>query len=1138
MSVFKKVEKMRVLLFLLTFIIPLVTYGQRWELVDEKGIPEKGIKDITPLRYAVYHLDDQDMKRRLFNAPEEYVGVKQSTTIITVALLNGESDEFRMVRYSMMEEELENQYPDIRTFHGISTTIPGRKIRIDYTEQGFRAVVTTPDMDKIYIDHFQRGDKEHRVVYRKKDYKLTPTWGCNVDEEFIKSQMKPKDSGERVGDCLFRSYRLAQAATGEYSNYHGATSSAQSGLVLSAVTTGINRINEVYEAEIAVRLILVGNTNQVFYYNPATDPYTASNASTMLGENISTCNTQIGSANYDVGHVFGALGNNGVAYLNAVCGTNKAGGVTTSTQPVNDPFFIDYVAHEMGHQFGGNHTQNNNCNRNNSTAMEPGSASSIMGYAGICAPNVQSNSDAYFHAINLQEIKTFLQSGGGSGCDQFIPNYSNTPPIVTAQPNYSIPKSTPFVLTLAATDPDGDAILYGWDQMNNQTATMPPVATSTTGPAFRSIYFTSSPSRYFPNIATVLAGNTANTWEVVPSVGRTLNFRGVARDFSESSTASCNSEINVVVTTVAAAGPFAVTSQNTATTWLEGQTATVTWNVSGTTDNGINCANVDILMSYDGGLTYPVILANTVSNDGSQDIVVPSGTTSTARFMIKGSGNIFFDVNNANITVDPGGPTFNLSRNPASHTICVGQSKSFTVSVTPVLGFSNPVTLSLPGLPAGYSASFNVNPVLPGNDVILTITNISAPTGTTNQTIQGVSGSITRTVNVSLVSSNDGNLSSPVLSIPANLSTSVSIRPTFNWGAVAGATGYQFQLSRRNDFAVLGADITGLSTPSYAYMQYLEGGSEFFWRVRAVNDCISGPWSMIFMFTTETCYVYSASDLPISISSQGTPTINSYRPVIDKGGITDVDVIQLSGTHSYVDDLRFTLFAPSTNNVRIWDRPCGGDANFNINFNQSASPGTWPCPPTNGGTYQPSNSLNTFNGLSLTGQWRLQVEDLANQDGGSLETWGMKTCVNNFCRLMVDNPFPRGAGSLYDAIQCALDGDTIRFQTNIDNDTIWLADQNLIIAKQIVIECQSQRNIHVMSASEGTLIDNSASSTGLKIKGLHLHGTSNTNAVIVNRGILELEDVFLYRDNASASSSVLNRSGASIVVKGICEEIE
>lgn len=234
---------MRILLFLAMIFLPILMYGQSWEIVDESTIPDKGIKDITPARYFVYQIDDRDVKTRLFNAPEESMGVRQSETIISVALLNGETDKIRIVRYSMMEKELEDQFPEIRTFYGISTSISGRRIRIDYTEQGFRAVISTPDMDKIYVDHYQRGDKDHRVVYKKKDYKLTPSWGCNVDEEFLKSQIKPKGSGERIGDCLFRSYRLAQAATGEYSNYHGATSSAQSGLVLSAVTTGINRIN-------------------------------------------------------------------------------------------------------------------------------------------------------------------------------------------------------------------------------------------------------------------------------------------------------------------------------------------------------------------------------------------------------------------------------------------------------------------------------------------------------------------------------------------------------------------------------------------------------------------------------------------------------------------------------------------------------------------------------------------------------------------------------------------------------------------------------------------------------------------------------------------------------------------------------
>ena len=152
----------------------------------------------------------------------------------------------------------------------------------------------------------------------------------------------------------------------------------------------------------------------------------------------------------------------------------------------------------MGHQFGGNHTQYNNCNRNASTAMEPGSASTIMGYAGICSPDVQNNSDPYFHAISLQEIKTFL-TGSGNGCAQIVGTFVNNAPNVTAQPNYTIPKSTPFVLTLNASDPDGNPISYVWDQMNSYVSpaqTMPPASTNISGPMFRSI----SPPRLHPDI--------------------------------------------------------------------------------------------------------------------------------------------------------------------------------------------------------------------------------------------------------------------------------------------------------------------------------------------------------------------------------------------------------------------------------------------------------------------------------------------------------------------------------------------------------------------------------------------------------------------------------------------------------------
>ncbi len=221
----------------------------------------------------------------------------------------------------------------------------------------------------------------------------------------------------------------------------------------------------------------------------------------MLQQNINTCNSIIGAPNYDIGHVF-STGGGGVAYLSCVCGSNKAGGVTGSGNPVGDPFDIDYVAHEMGHQYGGRHTQNNSCNRDNQSSYEPGSASTIMGYAGICSPNVQSNSDDYFHINSILLMSNFI-TGTGNSCAT-VTTTGNGQPTADAGPNYVIPRSTYFVLTGQGSDPDNDPLTYCWEQYDRQIAIQPPLPTNTQGPAFRSLDPTPSPLRYFPNLDAIV----------------------------------------------------------------------------------------------------------------------------------------------------------------------------------------------------------------------------------------------------------------------------------------------------------------------------------------------------------------------------------------------------------------------------------------------------------------------------------------------------------------------------------------------------------------------------------------------------------------------------------------------------------
>jgi subtilisin-like proprotein convertase family protein len=1138
--------------FLIFFAVLSSNYqsnAQSWKNVTLDNIEQKGQRDIKPTIYKVYEINNDVLKSTIMSAPHEsaVINATQSKVTIQLPTADGVIHTFALVSYHLLHPDLQKSFPDIKAFYGICLEDATMTVVADYSPTyGIRAVVSQPGVGKTYIDHFQRNDSDHRIVYYRKDYQKFSNWSCGVvADSHDKQERSNGNRGILFGDCLFREYRLALSCTGEYTTFHGGTIAG----ALAAMNTTMNRINGVFAQDIAIRCVIIANNTNIMYTDGATDPFTNGDPDLMINENQANTDAVIGNANYDAGHVFGT-GGSGLAGVGVFClNGNKARGVTVGGAPIGDPFDIDYVAHEMGHQLGAQHTQNNACNRNNNTAMEPGSASSIMGYAGICNPNVQNNSDENFHAISIQEMKNFL-AAGGSNCDIPVAGYNNAPPDISAPANnttYTIPRSTPFALTMTATDPNGNGILYGWDQMNNDVATMPPLATNTIGPSFRYIEPTTNPTRYFPNLTAILSGATAgapfggNNWEVLPSVARTMNFRGVARDITPLS-ASCNSEVNVVVNTVAGPGPFRVTGLDVPTTWLETQTTNITWDIAGSNAGTINTANVSILMSYDGGLTFPVTLLASTPNDGSQQIIVPNGTTTTARIMVRAVGNIFFDINDANITVNVGVPGFDLTVSPSTVNLCPNQQSSILLEISSILGFNNPVNLSLSGLPSGITSSFSSNPLLPGQNTLINFNNSNALTGVYPIIITGTSGTLTDNVNATI--NIDSQNPTITLTFPSNNATSVSLNTIFTWTSSPGLVTYQLQVSKRPDFNSLVLNESGITSNSYTVITALSGYSEYYWRVRVVNSCGTGAWSNpSFKFDTESCLEYASTNVPIIISATGTPTVNSVLNISDRGTITDLNVLNLSGFHSYMDDLRFTLFAPSTTNVIIWDRPCAGEDNFNINFDQASALGNnWPCPPTNGLTYQPSNpgTLNTYNGQSHKGQWRLQIQDLFNDDGGSLQSWKLKTCATNFCRLTVDNDAPKGAGSLKAAIDCAVDGDTIRFASTFMNDTISLFNENIVTSKRIYILGDITKNIHLMSSSTSPTIVSSTPNTGfgLRIKGLHIHSSQSTGiGAIQNSGLLTLDNVFLYKNNVS-SSTILHDSGGINNISGDCRVLD
>jgi hypothetical protein len=657
-----------------------------WKNVTLEALPELSAPRIHATAYQVFHLDVNSMRAALEGVTYREGGLNGFVASIDFPYSDGTIHQFTAKRNQTMHPAYNAKFPELITLDAYATDGSGAFGKWDITPTGLHAMIFIPGQSTIFIDPMFEGNNEYYIVYRKRDFITDKIMHCDV-ENF--DEAKPSQSNKSMfGTCELRTYRLALSATAEYTIFHGG-SVAQAA---AAQVVTMNRVNGVYEKDIAITMVIVPNNNSLIYTTAASDPYTNGTPGTMINQNQTNVDNVIGSANYDIGHVFGT-NSGGLAGLGVVCtGGQKARGVTGSGAPIGDPFDIDYVAHEMGHQFGGNHTQNNNCNSVGAARREPGSASTIMGYAGICAPNVQNNSDDYFHGYNLQEISAEILSNGHQ-CE-VITALNNTPPAINSTSgNIVVPISTPFILTAHASDVDGDVLTYLWEQMDNEASTQPPVSTATGGPNFRSFDPSLDSNRYFPNLAS-LASNGPFTWEVLPSVARVMDFRLSVRD--NHGVGSCNDYTDVTVTTNASAGPFVVTYPSaTGITWIGGSSQTVTWSVANTNVAPINCTDVRILLSVDGGQTYPYLLASTTANDGTETISCPNVSTNTARVMVMSGAQTFFDISNNNFTITCGPtqtPVFNslsvACQNDAAFSLPSTSDNGIMGSWTPALNLT------------------------------------------------------------------------------------------------------------------------------------------------------------------------------------------------------------------------------------------------------------------------------------------------------------------------------------------------------------------------------------------------------------------------------------------------------------------
>jgi subtilisin-like proprotein convertase family protein len=599
-----------------------------------------------------YKLNSDFLKSKLAATTDK--ASKEITSEITVPNSNGVLERFKVWESSNFEPELQAKYPEIRAYEGSGIDDKAAKIHFSVSPLGVQTMILRVDKATEYIEENPENKTEY-VLFTSNNTDNSSRLICKTTD-LISNNSTAKTARETANNKVFKTMRLALSCTGEYTTYFGGTKTA----ALGGMNATLSRVNGVFNKDLAVKVVLIANNDAIIYTDAATDPY--SNASTgadgAWNQEVQTTLTNvIGNANYDLGHLFGASGGGGNAgCIGCVCtnpttntplGKGSAYTSPSDGKPQGDSFDIDFVAHEMGHQLGANHTFSYDAAERTNVNVEPGSGSTIMGYAGVTSDyDIQNASDDYFAYVSILQIQNTL---AGKSCP-VNSAIVNNPPTIDAGPDYTIPISTAFVLKGTGSDPEGNTITYNWEENDNATTTSGgnsiAYPTKPDGPLFRSVVPNSSTVRYMPAFSSVLQNKLTTTWESVSSIGRTLHFTLTGRDNAADGQAQTNTD-DMIVSVASFAGPFAITSHvNDDVSWWQGLSETVTWSVNNTNTLQGSTA-VNIKLSTDGGLTFPIILASNTPNDGSETITMPTSVPSSrnCRILIEPTGNIYYAIN-------------------------------------------------------------------------------------------------------------------------------------------------------------------------------------------------------------------------------------------------------------------------------------------------------------------------------------------------------------------------------------------------------------------------------------------------------------------------------------------------------------
>ncbi|WP_158678276.1 reprolysin-like metallopeptidase [Pseudoalteromonas sp. T1lg23B] len=698
----------RSLLLLCSFFVSITSYANSWQWQTTQVHAQGESKSAIGQHYSVNHQ----------KLTSDLIALAEKGANMTIALPDGSGGLLEyVIRYDpIMAPALAQKYPMIRSFSGHQVGVAQNTGRFDIGPNGFYAFYQT-DERVLYVDPSYGNYK----VYEKGN--RDAPWH---DEVVALQSDMPLNTLQQRGPLIGNggtvemvTYRLAVTTSDEYTSYFGGKTQALNGIV-----TTINRVNQIYQTDIAVRLELVANNDALIFTE--NDPYDNGELDDTLTEVQNQIDTIIGSSNYDVGHLMATSGA-GLAALGVICDdSGKAMGMTGIGTPEGDAFDVDYVAHELGHQFGANHTYNGSAGscstRVSNAAYEPGSGITIMAYAGICgSENLDSNSIAMFHSYSIDEIHSHLTQGSGATCGS-LQDDGNKAPVADAKADHVIPINTPFMLTGSATDANSnDTLTYSWEQLDlgSPTSSAEDLKDNGEGPMFRPYLPSTSATRYFPLLADVISGQVTKG-DGYPTTDRTMTFRLVVRDGNGGVSFDTAS-----VTTVSAAGPFVITAPDQSSSADENNQITVSWNVAGTNQAPVSCANVDIMQTNSDASQSQLLLSGT-PNDGQQQVTLIGSQDNKARVMVMCATSIFYALS----------PEFDLSPSLAvtsQQTISTAEDTSVTLEASQfsVVNQQADSQLALSVI-AGTNYTFSGNTIMPAANFNGELTvNITLTDGTT-----------------------------------------------------------------------------------------------------------------------------------------------------------------------------------------------------------------------------------------------------------------------------------------------------------------------------------------------------------------------------------------------------------------------